>query len=160
MKPGERSLSFLSYFQKSTVMKTLLLVNLNHLSSTLQLFACSFLHFWQNTRTSFSRWAMGFSEQARQSTSTHELFMGCYRTKKKNQISSPNVWLNIHINNSSNNLFVSSFVHSAIHNHFQGNCRVGLGTTISGFHKRMGIRVVKITSLWFEIFYHEEQKML
>lgn len=126
--------------------------------STLQLFACSSLHFWQNTRISFSRWAMGFSDQARQSTSTRELFMGCCRMKKKNQISSPNVWLNVHINNSYNNPFVSSFVNPAIHNNFQGNCRVGLGTTISGFYKRMGTRIVKITSLWFEIFCHKEEK--
>lgn len=159
MKPRERSLSFLSYFQKSTIMKMLLLVNLNHLSSTLQLFAWSFLHFWQNTRISFSRWTMGFSEQAQQPTRTHELFMGCCRTKKKNQIS-PNVWLNIYINNNYNNLFVSSFVNPAIQNNFQGNCRAGLGTTISGIYKRMGTRVVKIASLWFEIFYHEEEKML
>lgn len=101
---------------------------------------------------------MSFSVQARQSTSTRELFMGCCRTKKKNQISSPNVWLNIYIDNNYNNLFVSSSVNPAIQNNFQGNCRVRLGTTISGFYKRMGTRVVKITSLWFEIFCHEESK--
>lgn len=43
MKPKKCSLSFVSCFQKSIVMKTVLPVNVNHLSSTSELFAVSFI---------------------------------------------------------------------------------------------------------------------